>query len=540
MPKNKIIDTPPEISVIYGRYSSHAQKDVSIEQQVAECMEYAKSHNMVVTEVYADRALTGKNDRRPEFQKMIRHAEKRKFAVIIAYKSNRIGRNMLQALAYEEKLSKFGVRIVYAKEEFGDNAAGRFALRTMMNVNQFYSENMAEDIKRGLRNNAENCIVTGSLPLGYKKGEDGKYAIDEPNAEIVKEIFNRVANDESFADIANDLNARTVKTSKRAKWNKNSFRKMLENERYTGVYIYEDIRIEGGVPQIIEKGVFYRVQETVKNKAAARGRHRENGDYLLTGKLYCGKCKSPMTGESGTSRDGSTHYYYACRKKRVEKACDKMPVRRDFIEREVADAIRNYVLRDDVIEWIANMVVEYAKTYKDKTDIPRLESELANTKRAINNIVSAIEQGVFTSATKDRLLALEADQAAISMRLTLERADILEVSKDDVISGLESLRDGDVNDEKYKAHLFKTFLTAVYLYDDELKIAFSFTDKKQTMALHIDMDNVEKEANPGCSFKFLSPAPSISCEQGCSPYSPLNHLPFVAMRLEQLHCSKAR
>ena len=124
---------------------------------------------------------------------MMRHAEKRQFQVIIAWKSDRISRNMLHALQYEDRLSKYGVRVAYAKEEFGDNAAGRFALRTMMNVNQFYSENMAEDIKRGMLDNAENCMITnGQLPFGYKKGEDGRYAIDEDRAAVVREIFTRV------------------------------------------------------------------------------------------------------------------------------------------------------------------------------------------------------------------------------------------------------------------------------------------------------------------------------------------------------------
>ena len=166
MAKKKASGVPSGVAVIYARYSSHAQKDVSIEQQVAECEEYAAANNLEVIEVYADRHLTGRSDRRPEFQKMMRHAEKKQFQVIISYKSNRIARNMLHALMYEDKLSKFGIRVVYVKEEFGDNAAGRFALRTMMNVNQFYSENMAEDIKRGLKH---NCMVTnGHLPLGYK------------------------------------------------------------------------------------------------------------------------------------------------------------------------------------------------------------------------------------------------------------------------------------------------------------------------------------------------------------------------------------
>ena len=145
--------------VIYARYSSHNQKEESIEQQVEECMAFAALNHIKIIQVYSDKALSGKTDKRPQFQKMMRDAEKRQFAVVIAYKSNRIARNMLQALNYEDRLSKYGIETLYAKEEFGNTAAGRFALRNMMNVNQFYSENMAEDVMRGMMDNAKKCMV---------------------------------------------------------------------------------------------------------------------------------------------------------------------------------------------------------------------------------------------------------------------------------------------------------------------------------------------------------------------------------------------
>ena len=245
-----------EDGVIYARYSSHSQKDASIEQQIKECLAYAKSQGIRIVATYSDRAITGKTDRRADFQRMMRDAEKGKFRYVIAWKSNRMGRNMLQAMMNEAKLNDLGIRVLYTEEDFDDTAAGRFALRSMMNVNQFYSENMAEDIKRGLYDNASKCkIANGGLPLGYKKGEDMRYALDPPKDEIVREIFGRVACGEPFVDIAADLNARGIKTSRGGQWGRNSFHALLTNERYTGVYIYGDIRIEGGVPGTVMDGL---------------------------------------------------------------------------------------------------------------------------------------------------------------------------------------------------------------------------------------------------------------------------------------------
>lgn len=145
-------------AVIYARYSSHNQRDFSIEQQIEACRKYAASLSLKVTLTYEDRAISGRTDNRPAFQRMMRDAENGKFQYVLAWKSNRMGRNMMQAMVNEARLVDCGVKVFYAEEDFDDNAAGRFALRSMMNVNQFYIENMAEDVKRGLYDNAKKGL----------------------------------------------------------------------------------------------------------------------------------------------------------------------------------------------------------------------------------------------------------------------------------------------------------------------------------------------------------------------------------------------
>ena len=513
--------------VIYARYSSHAQKDASIEQQIRECSAYAKAQGIHIIATYEDRAITGKTDRRADFQRMMYDAEKGKFRYVIAWKSNRMGRNMLQAMMNEAKLNDLGIRVLYAEEDFDDTAAGRFALRSMMNVNQFYSENMAEDIKRGLYDNAAKCkIANGGLPLGYKKGDDLRYALDPPNDEIVREIFSRTACGDSFADIAADLNARGIKTSRGKTWGKNSFHALLTNERYTGVYIYGDIRIEGGVPQIVDKGLFFRVQEVLKTKKNPQGRHRINGDYLLTGKLFCGHCKSPMAGISGTGKNGKLHHYYICQKRRMEKSCDKANIRRDKIEHEVAVAIRNYIMRDDVLEWIADSAMTFAKEYRNQTCIGSLETQLAENKQATKNLLTAIEHGIITSTTKDRLLELEREQAILVSRLDEEQASLLHYSRDDIISAMSLYKNGNIEDKAFQAKLFDTFLIAVYLYDDHLKIEFSVTGKKTFVNLPLDtsvIDNIESFAAEECSFSL-----SLGPPKKCPLWIPSAEMPMVS------------
>ncbi len=396
MSKKQVQQSAPSRSaVIYARFSSHNQREESIEQQVTECKLFAKQNNLEIIEVYADAAVSGKTEKRTQFQRLKRDAQLRKFSTIIAYKSNRIARNMMSALNFENEMSALNIQVLYAKEEFGNNAAGRFALRTMMNVNQFYSENLAEDIRRGMEDNALKCKSNGAVPFGYKT-VDGKYTVYEPEAAVVREIFTRAAAGEPFADIAADLNRRGIKTKAGNEWGRSSFHRIFRNEKYIGVYEFGNIRTEGGIPSIVSKELFYTVNNYLKNKKNPQGRHRENGDYLLTGKLFCGECGSAMVGISGTGRHGEIHYYYSCNGKRLKKGpkCTKANIQRDFIEEAIASAVREYILQDDVMEWIADAVDDYQQSHKNNSEMSLLQNQLTDIQKSIKNLLNAIEQGI--------------------------------------------------------------------------------------------------------------------------------------------------
>ena len=489
--------------VIYARFSSHNQREESIEQQVAECKAFAAISGISIVGVYSDSAKTGRTDRRPQFQKMQRDAEKGGFNTIIAYKSNRIARNILNALMFENEMDKLGIQVVYAKEEFGNNAAGRFALRTMMNVNQFFSENLAEDIKRNQADNALNCRANGPASFGYKTGEDGKFIIDEAAANIVKEIFNRVANGDKFIDIQNDFNKRGIKTKSGNNWKKSSFYNILHNERYTGVYIFDDIRIEGGMPVIIERSLFDKVQVMMKTKKNPQGRTRaDDGIYLLTGKLFCGKCKSHMIGMAGTGKNGTVHHYYVCNEKRSGGACDKKAVRRDFLEKEIAKAIRRYVLQPNVMEWIVNQVLEYQKSDSRQIEISNLKKRQAEVKKSISNVLIAIDQGIITASTKEHLQELEAERAKLDAQILVAEGETGKaVTRESLLAYLEHFKAANVEDKNCQKELFDTFIKAVYLYDDRITITFDFTNDSSEKA-EISIEDIEKALTENVRLRF--------------------------------------
>ena len=210
MAKKQIIEFDPDTqdAVIYTRYSSHNQRDCSIEQQVADCEIFARQNNLRVVKVYADRHLSGTTDNRPQFQQMLKDAAHGHWAYVICWKIDRFARNRYDSATYKFRLKKAGVRVLYAKESIPDGPEGILLESVLEGSAEYYSAALAQNIRRGMKYNAEQCKVnSGSIPFGYRKGPDGRFAIHEANAEVVREIFRKAAAGMSFVDIANDLNS---------------------------------------------------------------------------------------------------------------------------------------------------------------------------------------------------------------------------------------------------------------------------------------------------------------------------------------------
>lgn len=168
--------------------------------------------------------------------------------------------------------------------------------------------------------------------------EEKRFIINEETAPIVKQMFEMLASGYNYAEIARYMNERGIPTSRGGKWNKNSFHSIFSNRRYLGKYIFHGEEIDGGIPQLIDDGLFADVQKVLEKYAAAPSRGKAKVEYLLSDKLICGKCGHKMTGISSTSKSKKIHHYYKC--VGVTKGvCDKRTIRKQFIEDEIVYAI---------------------------------------------------------------------------------------------------------------------------------------------------------------------------------------------------------
>lgn len=489
-------------AVIYARYSSHSQRDVSIEQQIRACRAFAERQGIEVVSVYEDRALTGTNDKRPGFQKMIQDAKNGGWTYVIVYTLDRFARDRYDSAVYKRQLKSCGVKVLSAMENISDDPTGILMESMLEGLAEYYSKELSRKVLRGHEDNARKCLVNGALPLGYIKGADSRYQICEPEAEIVREIFRRVYELENLSEIIRDLNSRGITTKKGKVWNRSSFNQMLSNERYTGVYIYGDIRIPGGVPQIVSQGLFDAVQTIMHRKPNCRKdptgqtpqrRRRDSGMYLLTGKLYCGHCKSPMIGISGTSKSSDLHYYYTCKGHREDHAfCSKKNVRRDQIECFVATALRDTMLTDEAVQALSAATIEYQNNYVNNNELDSLKNQLADVNTALKNLLAAIEAGIFSSTTQSRLTELESRKQELSRLISAAELEAEEaLTKEEVIATLELFQHGDVNDKDYQEALIDTFLVAAYVYDDRVKFVFNLGGSKKHVTVPFSIDDVD-------------------------------------------------
>ncbi len=298
-------------AVIYARYSSERQNEQSIEGQLRECYAFAKTHNITVVKEYIDRAISGKAaDNRESFQQMITDSDRKAFDIVIVYRTDRFARNRYDSAIYKARLKRNGVTVMYAKEHIPDGPEGILFESLLEGMAEYYSAELSQKLRRGMRENALKCKATGgNVALGYKVGADKRFEIDESTAPIVHKIFEMYAEGSTCTDICKHMNSIGIKTARGGEFNKNSLNTILKNKKYIGYYICKDICIEGGVPAIVEPELFEAVQKRLTANRKHPQRKRAKEEYLLSGKLYCGICEHGMTGRSGTSANGDKYCY---------------------------------------------------------------------------------------------------------------------------------------------------------------------------------------------------------------------------------------
>ena len=494
-------------AVIYARYSSDSQREESIEGQLRECTAFAEKNGITILRHYIDRAFSAKTDNRPEFQAMIKDSSKKLFDMIIVWKLDRFARNRYDSARYKAQLKKNGVKVVSATETISDGAEGILLESMLEGMAEYYSADLAEKVVRGMTENALKCKYNGgTLPLGYVIDSEQYFQIDPLTAPFVLEAFKRYDEGATMTQIRDWLNEKGIKNTRRQEMTYNSIQHMLNNRRYIGEYSYREVIIPDGIPAIVPKDLFDRVQEKMAKNKKAPARHKAEDDYLLTTKLFCGYCGAYLCGESGTSRTGLVHHYYKCvsvKKKRAE--CHKKPVKKQWIEDLVVDETMKMVMDDKAIEAIVSMLMELQN--RESSSLPLYEKELKDTEAAIDNMLNAIQQGIFNKSTKARLDELEAAKDELENMIACEKLAKPKITEEQMMFWLHRFRKLDVSKKEHRQMLIDTFVNAIYLYDDKMLITFNYKDGTKTITFDeatTALANKDTGSNLDCLCVWLS------------------------------------
>lgn len=492
-------------AVIYARFSSYNQTERSIEGQIDDCMVYAERNGYHVIKSYIDRAKSGTEaENRTDFQKMIADSEKKHFDTVLVWKLDRFARNRFDSAKYKQKLKKNGVRLISINEPISDDPNGILIESMLEGYAEYYSANLSQNVKRGIRVSLEHGNYIGGItPFGYRI-DNKKVIINDAEAEAVRFIFEQYNAGASCKQIAAALNAKGLKPRLSDKFKESSFTVILKNRKYLGEYSANGVDYPDIYPQIVDADIFEAVQRKINANKRAPGAGKAKVDYLLQGKAYCGHCGAPLVGESGKSKTGAVHHYYACAEKKKYHTCKKKNERKQPLEYYIVERTVNYILTPERIEFVADALVKKYEADFNASGAANLEKTINRLDREISDAVDNLLSFTGNKPVQDKIAAkieilsaqkddAEADLA--TMRIAMKHA----LKKEDCIKWLSSFRGGDPLDEKYQKRIIDTFINAIYVFDDKLVTYYNVKDEEQVTYDDMLDDLTEEEKSSDLS-----------------------------------------
>lgn len=495
-------------AVIYARYSSNSQTEQSIEGQLRVCQQYAQQNDLLIVDTYIDRAMTGTNDNRAAFQKMLADSKKKQFEVVLVYKLDRFARNKYEAINNKHRLRENGVKLISAMENIPDTPEGTLMESVLEGLNQYYSEELTQKINRGLRESWIKGNATGGNGLFGYDIVNKKYVVNAYETQIIQEVFTKYAQGYKAVAIAEDLKARGAKRKNGKLIDIKYVYYILHNERYTGKVEHHGIIYDKIFPQIISEELWIAVNAINEDNKIAPSRKKEIFDYILSGKLVCGGCKHRMRGESGTSHTGNVHYYYLCTIRRKKKMpCTTKPVAKQYLEDLVINATSKLLDSEDNIRIIAEaMYKTHEKETKDSTVLKMLVKERNDAQKKADNLIRAIEEGIITEQTKTRLKELEQRLLQIDFDIDCEKQRAYTfLTVENIVEFLQSKVFANTDNIKVRKALVNTFIREILYYPDKIIITYNFTDVIDTIKITPENSKeIERQSESATSLTLSS------------------------------------
>ena len=398
-----------KVAAAYIRVSTDDQLEYSPDSQLEKIKLYAEKNQILLPEefIFVDEGISGrKTKNRPAFNEMIGLAKcnPKPFDVILVWKFSRFARNREDSIVYKSMLRKErNIDVVSVSEDIGDDKLSILIEAIIEAMDEFYSINLAEEVKRGMTEKAKRGGVLSIPGFGYKV-ENGEYVIVPEEAEIIRKVFNDYLNKKGFLTIAKELNAMGIKTHRNCKIENRTIDYWLHNMLYIGKicwspngkrsrnYNLEDMIISDGHHEpIIDMETWDKTQERLVKQKEKYGKYynsdRKDLSHWLTGLLRCEKCGKVLSYQGG---------YFGC-SERSRGKCDGV----GYIKAEkIANIILNILSEIE----LPNVEMEFAEPNPAKevninddsriisAQVQRLEIRLERVKLAYEDGVDTLEE----------------------------------------------------------------------------------------------------------------------------------------------------
>lgn len=480
-------------AVAYARYSSTNQREESIDAQLRAIREYCERENIELIAEFTDEAISGKSDNREDFQNMISQLLKGHLQAdfVLVHKFNRFARNKYDSALYKKKLKDIDIKVVSVSQKIDDTPEGELLEGFLETIDQYYSANLAVEVRKGLRENAlKGKHAGGQVLFGYSLDSDGYYVPNE-NAKIVKRIFEEYAAGYPKTEICRRLNEEGYRNQRGKKFNTRTLYDLLRNEKYIGNYVYtidkkETIRLDEIIKNPpIDKRLWSEVQ-TLCEKGSLKGRERkQKRNYLLTGRTFCTECGCPISGggskRSGGNGKGKLNYYYKCvGKTKYKNGCQSRSLNKDVFEPKVLETVMNVVMDEERIKQIAKIAFAELEAMRDTPVVTtaQLKKELADIAAKQTRLRDLYVDGEMEKPILDEKNG-ELNRRKYQIEDELEKRKHIENSEDVteediesfIIECIEQIKNSyDQTDDEFMRIMFNTFIERVDVSNEKITI----------------------------------------------------------------------
>ena len=494
---------------ILARYSTDRQDEDSIEVQVEKCTRWCEANGLPVLDVFADMAVSGMKDDRPEYGRMMKQLSLGGADTVVIYDQSRMFRKMTAWFSFREQIERLGVRVVSVTQPMigGDlrDPTNFLTEGSMALFNQIWVLQTRQKVTEKMRFLAQQGKHTGGKPpLGYNV-VDGRYVVCEEEAGIVRSIFKWYASGKTYREIIRALNDAGHTTKNGNSFGTNSLHDLLKNEKYIGVLTYGKvekrpdgsrnshasspsiIRVEDAIPAIVDKPTWECVQRKLQdNKRGQAGRAPAVRRYPLKGKVFCGDCKSAMV----VSRSQGKYYYYRCAAKQRKGICSSLPIRVDDLEARVLSSLREqFCVPTNVDYLLAILRDERSKLQGSAGEkLQQLVSRRNSVDKRIAAAVDAVLSGLNSPALSAKLTALEAEKAKLEHDILQLNAQVsgASVSEDMLREILDTFtRSSEADDLLFsivvRVEVYAEFIKVWTLLDPTPRGDFDFSDDAETV-----------------------------------------------------------